>query len=75
MKKLSCCTKLFMFFGYNYLVNNNTKEIHNLKNLHHNCHTDLIAKHNRFYATKKNVDKLLSHYDGCRWCMKDESKD
>lgn len=75
MKKLSCLTKLFMFFGYKYLVNNNTREIHNLQNPHHNCHIDLISKKNRFYVTKRRMNNLLSSYDGCRWCMKDKSED
>jgi len=75
MKKLSWLTKLRIFFGYSYLVNTNTKEIHDLKTPHHNCHTELISKKNRFYATKKDVDDLSSFYDACRWCMKEQSKD
>lgn len=75
MKKLSWCTRLAMFFGYKYLVNRNTKEIHDLTNRHHNCHTDLVSKNNRFLATEKDVKALMSFYDGCRWCMKEKSKD
>ena len=30
------------FFGFKYLVNLNTKEIHDLNNNHKNCHVDLI---------------------------------
>jgi hypothetical protein len=65
-------------FGYNYLINLRTMEIHSLKNEQPNCKIHLIAKHNKEYITKKRMKRLLddsSLYDGCRWCMKDYHTD
>lgn len=75
MGKLSFKHKLLIFFGYKYLINQRSKEIHNLKHLHPNCHTELISKDNRFYGTKTDKDDLDSFFNGCRWCMKEESTD
>ena len=75
MVKLTFFQRLAVFFGYRYFINNKTKEIHDLKNKHHNCHIELASKNNTFYATEKDKQALSTFYDGCRWCMKEESKD
>lgn len=61
--------KIKKFFGYNYLVNLNTLEIHDLNNPHTNCKTNLIT--NKKMITKKQLNKYLANgYNGCRWCLK-----
>jgi hypothetical protein len=59
-------------FGYTYLVNLNTGEIHDLKVGHKNCHTELIATDHRRYSTRKQVAKFMGRagFNGCRWCMR-----
>lgn len=74
MVKLTFWQKISVFFGYRYFVNNNTKEIHDLKHKHHNCHIELASKNHTFYATEKDKNALETFYNGCRWCMKDEDK-
>jgi hypothetical protein len=58
-------------FGYTYLVNLSTGEIHDLKVGHKNCHIELIAKDHKRYRTRKQVAKLMGKagFNGCRWCM------
>jgi hypothetical protein len=58
-------------FGYTYLVNLNTGEIHNLKAGHKNCHTELIPVEHRRLRTRKQVARLMGRagFNGCRWCM------
>lgn len=64
--------ELFMcFFGYKYLANKRSGEIHDLKNLHSNCNHNLIAKRNKQYLRQCDVDLMFEtdEYNGCRWCM------
>lgn len=75
MKRLTFMEKVSLFFGYRYLFNNNTKEVHDIKKQHENCQLEYIAAPNKFYGTKKKFEKLKEFYDGCRWCMKEKSKD
>lgn len=75
MKDLSFWNRFLMLLGYTYLVNKHTKEIHDLKNPHNNCHVESMSEKNKFLASQKEVNKLLEEYDGCRWCMKEKSKD
>lgn len=76
MTKLTFIQKVLFLFGYRYLANRNTKEIHNLRYLHHNCHTKLISRKSRMYLTTKEKDELITstEYNGCRWCMKKVDK-
>lgn len=61
--------KIKKFFGYNYIVNLNTLEIHNLNKPHTNCKTNLMT--NKKMITKKQLNKYLADgYNGCRWCLK-----
>lgn len=54
---------------YSYLMNNKTKEIHDLNNEQPNCKLDDIKKDNMiFIRTLDNIDK----YDYCRWCFGQE---
>jgi hypothetical protein len=75
MRELSFKEKLLIFFGHRYIGNMRSKEIHDIKNLHHNCHIDLISEENKFYMTRHAKDNLKLIFDSCRWCMKEDSKD
>ena len=56
-------------FGYRYVANMRSYEIHILNSTHPNCHLDLIA--NKRYLTKRGMRKYINQgFDGCRWCMK-----
>jgi len=70
MKLINFLRKLF---GFTYIVNENTKEIHDTKNKHHNCHLEVIYQ--KHFITKQTAYKLIeSGYNGCRWCMKEFDK-
>jgi hypothetical protein len=64
-------------FGFTYLVNLRSGEIHNLKNKHKNCHINLIPTLHRWYVRKSKAIKLIQSgcYNGCRWCMGDLDSD
>jgi len=65
--------KIRRFFGYRYLVNLGSMEIHDLKNNHRNCHIPLITK--KRFITQKGLKKiLLEGFNGCRFCMKEYDK-
>ena len=59
-----------IFFGFGYLVNHRSREIHRLYFKHRNCHIDLIADKNSEYVTRSTAQKLIKtyKYNGCRWC-------
>ena len=59
-----------MFFGFGYLVNHNTKEIHHIYDKHVNCKLELISKNHSEYVTKRQAARLIKkyNYNGCRWC-------
>jgi hypothetical protein len=72
MKKLTFIEYLSTLLGYKYVANKNTKEIHDLQSLHHNCHKELMSSKSKKYLTAKGKDELFAsgEYNGCRWCMK-----
>jgi len=61
-----------IFFGFGYLVNHRSKEIHRINNKHVNCHIDLISDKNSEYVTRRTAMKYIKKYkyNGCRWCWK-----
>lgn len=64
-------------FGYSYLLNKNTLEMHSLKNETKACRFDMMAKHNKQFMTKRQKNKLLTGdtlHNGCRYCMEEEDK-
>lgn len=67
--------KILEFFGYRYIYNKNTGEVHDAKNLHKNCQFHLMR--NGYYISKKTANFILalSAKDKCRWCIKDEKVD
>jgi hypothetical protein len=63
-------------FGYTYLVNLTSGEIHDTKVNHKNCHLELIK--NKKYLRKKEAISILNdtkNFDGCRWCMPKYNKE
>jgi len=59
-----------MLFGFGYVVNHHTKEIHRLSEKHRNCKLEGMAKHNSEHITRRHALRLIKkyHYNGCRWC-------
>ena len=57
-------------FGFTYLVNLGTKEIHDLSNGKTSCRTNSITK--KKYVTKKRMLKMCASkkYNGCSKCNK-----
>lgn len=64
--------KILELFGYRYIYNKNTDEVHDVKNLHKNCQFKLMR--NCYYISKKTANFILSLSieNKCRWCMKKE---
>lgn len=71
--------KLLSFFGYTYLMNKRTEEVHDLNNIKLNCGCDKMSKKNKKYITKRMYKKLKStpnsKVNGCRHCMPNEDTD
>ena len=58
------------FFGWRYIVNHNTKEIHRADSTDSRCRFHLMTKCERI--TKRKLKKLLERgYNGCRWCLQE----
>ena len=57
-------------FGFGYVVNHRSREIHKLSEKTSNCKLDLVAKHNREYVSRSRALVLIAKmgYNGCRWC-------
>lgn len=76
MKQLTRLTLwIRKLFGYRYLINHSSREVHDLKNEHVNCHINLIV--NREFATPKRamtIMAIVEEYNGCRWCNKKHDK-
>ena len=66
---------ILAIFGYTYLLNINTGEVHNLKNKTVSCRVHLMSKQNKKYLTRKQFKKIMGTtinkklINGCRWCM------
>lgn len=62
-------------FGYKYLLNKNTGEIHNLDSIKIRCRVDLMSAKNKLSLNKNELDDLLvdgkyenKKLNGCRYC-------
>ena len=64
-------------FGYVYLVNLHSGEIHNMLKEHKNCRIPFIKLDHRRIVTKKKALKMIatSRFNGCRWCMGEKDTD
>ncbi len=61
-----------ILFGYDYVANIRTKEIHKVDS-GCRCLKD-FARHNQKFLTRKEAMKILKGdhgFNGCRWCMKE----
>lgn len=73
--------KLRKLFGYTYLLNLNTGEVHDTNNIKARCHVDSISKKNKKYLTKKQFEKAVGSVinkkdvNGCRFCNPKKNTD
>jgi hypothetical protein len=70
-------TKIRRLFGYNYILNKRTMEIHDLTNKVHNCGRLAISRRNRKWLTAAGAERMFATGDanGCRWCYETEDTD
>ena len=68
---------LRFLFGYVYLVNTHTREVHNLRRERGNCRIDLISPKNQKFVKRARAEKLIAggNFNGCRWCMGESDTD
>lgn len=71
--KNSFIIKFKKLFGYRYLINLCTREIHDLKNTHKNCRLNMLV-HKKFIKEKELEYYLKKKYNGCRFCFKSKDK-
>lgn len=60
------------FDGERFLLNNSTKEIHDLENESSMCHINQInIKNIKMYESENEVKELVTYdnCDGCSWCL------
>ena len=66
--------RLRKIFNYDYVLNTNTGEVHNLNKITKRCRIELISDKNKKYITKRKFDKSLTStinkksINGCRFC-------
>ena len=65
-----------MFWGFGYLVNHRSREIHRIKDKRSNCKIQYMSKNNSEYVTLTKAKQLIEtyRYNGCRWCWKIQDK-
>jgi hypothetical protein len=63
--------KWMIFWGFPYILNKRSKEIHWVLNKHQHCNLMAMAKKNKQYITYRKAKELLStkKADGCRYCL------
>jgi len=60
--------KLFKLFGFKFVGNRRSLEVHNLYNLKTQCSVDKMATKNKdFFFKLASAQK--NGYDNCRWCI------
>lgn len=69
------CKFLRKLFGYNYLLNKHTGEVHKVSEISRICGVDKMSKKNKEYITKSKFKKILktrlpnkAYVNGCRYC-------
>jgi len=75
MSKLKFIDKLMRTIGFRYVINKNTMEIHDLKNVQTNCKLTVMSNKNKSYCNKSKKEELMRDtlHDGCRWCLPSEN--
>ena len=67
---------LLIRFGYNYLVNKHTKEIHDMSNEKKNCSIELMKFKNMQFRKKESLPfSIAAGNNGCIHCMPKENTD
>lgn len=66
---------LMIMFGYKYLLNKRSKEVHKLCSKHKNCGINLMSRKNKKYLTEAQKDHLFDNdiANGCRWCYSERN--
>lgn len=59
-------------FGYKYIVNLTSLEVHKISNLKGNCHEHIMV--NKKYVRSAD-DYLKNGFNGCRWCFREADSD
>lgn len=61
-------SKIKEFFGYEFILNKKSGQIHNVKNLHKNC--NFVSLKNGTYISKRKASKLIERGEAqfCKWC-------
>jgi hypothetical protein len=76
MVKLSLIDKWFIFWGFPYLLNMRSMEVHDLRKLTRSCSVDQMAGKNKRRLSQSGFEKVLTKghngklANGCRWCLK-----
>ena len=61
---------IMIFFGFPYLINVNTKEIHDLRRKTKQCLIPAMKRKNMAFASTKAVYYYLTNgYNGCKYCL------
>lgn len=74
--KLTIVEWFYVFFGFPYLLNANTGEVHYLPNKTKHCWINLMNQANKVYLSKKQFNSLNGTVfngvaiNGCKWCLK-----
>jgi hypothetical protein len=68
--------KLLYFFGFRYLVNKRTKEIHRLNSQKEQCAFRYMTWRNKKVIHQLRLKKHLQNgHNGCRYCLKQYDTD
>jgi hypothetical protein len=72
----STSNKIMSIFGYKYILNKNTGEVHNIKVAKSICGLQYMSKKNKKYLTERQYILLKGRVEnkkivnGCRFCCK-----
>jgi len=74
--KLTFIEKWFLFWGFPYLINIKTGEVHFLPKKTAQCGISNMARHNKRYLSRRTYNSLQGKdvdgktVNGCMWCNK-----
>jgi len=73
-KDLTFFEALAIIFGFGYVVNHNTKEIHDLSSKKTHCQLHLMSRKNKMYVSLRKALRLVNsdEYNGCYWCWNEK---
>jgi len=73
--KLTLCERWMLWWGFPFVLNIRSKEVHSLRSKHQNCGLNLMAKKNKVYLSGSHAMRLLDKkkVDGCRWCLSEKN--